>query len=287
MNQLTHSAVTQNNTFPVPVYPSYSNGKEKDRESGFHYYGARYYWGEVLTGWLSVDPMADKYPGISPYAYCAWNPVRLVDPVGMDTLLFSHNGYYETTLPGGDNIGIIRGEDGSYSKTFAFADNSWCQQFVKKNDAELEEENTSRRITGESVLYNRIYLVSDNDIQMALKKSGVNIVRHFPIQLKLAYVLGESRHGTKGRLDFVNSINKSAKYGKQGQLFITTVNGVSLAHDQFNLGNFLWGAAMKRLDIDYRIVVVGSNLDNYIHHHGEWDSLDDQTSISHGYSYVY
>jgi RHS repeat-associated protein len=60
-----------------------SNGKEKDYESGFHYYGARYYWSELLTGWLSVDPLTDKYPSISPYAYCAWNPVRLVDPTGM------------------------------------------------------------------------------------------------------------------------------------------------------------------------------------------------------------
>ena len=60
-----------------------SNGKEKDYESGFHYYGARYYWSEVLTGWLSVDPLSDKYPNISPYAYCAWNPVILVDPNGM------------------------------------------------------------------------------------------------------------------------------------------------------------------------------------------------------------
>ncbi len=60
------------------------NGKEKDYESGFHYYGARYYWSELLTGWLSVDPMADKYPSISPYAYCAWNPVKLVDPDGRD-----------------------------------------------------------------------------------------------------------------------------------------------------------------------------------------------------------
>ena len=57
-------------------------GKERDEETGFHYYGARYYWSEVLTGWLSVDPMADKYPSISPYAYCAWNPVKLVDPDG-------------------------------------------------------------------------------------------------------------------------------------------------------------------------------------------------------------
>jgi hypothetical protein len=35
-----------------------------------------------MTTWLSVDPMADKYPSISPYAYCAWNPVKLVDPEG-------------------------------------------------------------------------------------------------------------------------------------------------------------------------------------------------------------
>ena len=69
-------------------FPSSSfNGKEKDPESGFHYYGARYYWSELLTGWLSVDPMADKYPGISPYNYCLWNPVKLVDPDGLDTII--------------------------------------------------------------------------------------------------------------------------------------------------------------------------------------------------------
>ncbi len=53
--------------------------KERDRETGYSYFGARYYWSSVLTGWLSVDPMADKYPNISPYNYCMWNPVKLVD----------------------------------------------------------------------------------------------------------------------------------------------------------------------------------------------------------------
>jgi len=28
--------------------------------------------------------MADKYPSTSPYAYCAWNPVKLVDPDGRE-----------------------------------------------------------------------------------------------------------------------------------------------------------------------------------------------------------
>ena len=57
-------------------------GKERDSETGFSYFGARYYDSDLMTGWLSVDPMADKYPGLSPYAYCGWNPVRLVDPNG-------------------------------------------------------------------------------------------------------------------------------------------------------------------------------------------------------------
>lgn len=59
-------------------------GKEKDEETGYGYFGARYMDHELMTMWLSVDPMADKYPSISPYAYCAWNPVRLVDPDGRD-----------------------------------------------------------------------------------------------------------------------------------------------------------------------------------------------------------
>ena len=59
-----------------------STGKEKDSESGYHYFGARYYDSELLTGWLSVDPMSDKYPSMSPYNYCAWNPIVLIDPMG-------------------------------------------------------------------------------------------------------------------------------------------------------------------------------------------------------------
>ena len=59
-------------------------GKERDEETGYGYFGARYMDHDLMTMWLSVDPMADKYPNISPYAYCAWNPVKLVDPDGRD-----------------------------------------------------------------------------------------------------------------------------------------------------------------------------------------------------------
>ncbi|MDY0216955.1 MAG: RHS repeat-associated core domain-containing protein [Bacteroidales bacterium] len=59
------------------------NGKELDAETGLYYYGARYYTPEIGI-WLSVDPLSDKYPSLSPYAYCAGNPVKYIDPNGME-----------------------------------------------------------------------------------------------------------------------------------------------------------------------------------------------------------
>ena len=37
-------------------------GKERDEETGYGYFGARYMDHELMTMWLSVDPLADKYP---------------------------------------------------------------------------------------------------------------------------------------------------------------------------------------------------------------------------------
>ena len=59
------------------------SAKEKDEETGYSYFGARYL-NTDFSIWLSVDPMSDKYPNISPYAYCNWNPIILVDPDGRD-----------------------------------------------------------------------------------------------------------------------------------------------------------------------------------------------------------
>ena len=66
-------------SFPRPSF----TGKETDCETGFSYFGARYYDPSLLTSWTAVDPMSDDYPNISPYHYYHWNPIRLTDPSGM------------------------------------------------------------------------------------------------------------------------------------------------------------------------------------------------------------
>lgn len=56
-------------------------GHELDRETGLYYAGARYYDPRTSI-WISVDPLAEKYPNISPYVYVANNPIGNIDPDG-------------------------------------------------------------------------------------------------------------------------------------------------------------------------------------------------------------
>ncbi|MDR1370410.1 MAG: RHS repeat-associated core domain-containing protein, partial [Dysgonamonadaceae bacterium] len=60
-------------------------GKELDMMNGLNWYDfvARGY--DPVTGrFLTIDPLAEKYPWISPYAYCMNNPVKFIDTDGRD-----------------------------------------------------------------------------------------------------------------------------------------------------------------------------------------------------------
>ena len=72
-------------------------GKETDCETGYSYFGARYYDPTLLTSWTAIDPMSDKYPRLSPYNYCAWNPMKLVDPDERDVWEVSNDGRIKKT----------------------------------------------------------------------------------------------------------------------------------------------------------------------------------------------
>ena len=62
------------------------NGKELDEETGLYYYGARY-MNPRTSLWYGVDPLAEKYPSIGGYVYCAGNPIIRIELNGNDWIL--------------------------------------------------------------------------------------------------------------------------------------------------------------------------------------------------------
>ena len=93
------------------IQPYKYNGKEFDGMHGLNTYdyGARQY-NPVTAHWDRVDPLAEKYYSLSPYNYCANNPIRYIDING-DSIIV-------------DNYGNIIGQNGKDKNVYLYSKKS-------------------------------------------------------------------------------------------------------------------------------------------------------------------
>ena len=82
----TPFAAEAGNTNPDQQNHKY-NGKEFDTMHGLNTYdyGARQY-SSLVGRWDRMDPLCEKYYSVSPYAYCANNPVKNIDSDGKEVI---------------------------------------------------------------------------------------------------------------------------------------------------------------------------------------------------------
>jgi len=84
----------------------YTGKESQNALFGINWYdsGARFQTTDGI--FTSLDPLAEKYYHISPYAYCAGNPVNMVDPDGLSTYVYqSSDSTYVVTNQGNPNDG--------------------------------------------------------------------------------------------------------------------------------------------------------------------------------------
>ena len=79
----------------VDVNRRWFGGKEFTAESGVNLYDFNARWlNPALAMFTTPDPLAFNTPDVSPYTFCAGDPVNYTDPTGKEVVLFA------TTLPG-------------------------------------------------------------------------------------------------------------------------------------------------------------------------------------------
>lgn len=137
------------------------NGKEMETMNGLNQmdYGARrrFSWN---PSWTAVDPLAEKYYSISPYAYCGGNPVNRFDPDGMDWFQNTLTGevFYNSNLHQGAESSMAdgwqwMGENEMFKKDKYDIDNSdWMLAGKNGGDFQFKVNNPLNKYDDEMVI---------------------------------------------------------------------------------------------------------------------------------------
>ncbi|WP_188618559.1 RHS repeat domain-containing protein, partial [Cloacibacterium rupense] len=198
---LKHSGY--NNLAGNPKYQYKYNGKEL-QETGMYDYGARQYIPDIGR-WIVVDPLAEKYPGWSPYNYVNGNPIKYIDPTGM----YLELGYL-----------LQKGNEEHYKAFVMFAKTKEGQAFLSK----FMKEGQKIEYGGKTIFEAK----SDGEYH----KGGVN----------LAYTVRKNEKATGSYTDMQRNTDGTGKknvvislarkpFGSSGSNIFNTVEHIS--HESF------------------------------------------------------
>ena len=211
---------------------------------------------------------------MTPYCYCGNNPTNLIDPTGTSISEFDEEGNYIRTTH--DNwwhnlwhgrTGRIVDGDGNTIQSFTFAD--------PKNDVnDLKDGKIAK-----------MHFIKEDEIVNMLGKAGVfdeeNKIENR--DSRYGFIKEEGKGG--GKLDFAMKQGGIESCYTEPYNSLYLVDGV--AHNPYNFGNFLFGAAGRALGLTKIELLVGAHYNSLFNSQDNgygptFDSRDDQNSIRLG-----
>ena len=184
-------------------HPFRFTGKELDRLSALNMYdfGARWYDVAGVPMWTSIDPLAEKYYNVSPYAYCGGNPVNAIDPDGRAC------GDYYT------NNGAYVGSDEKDDDKAYVSDSKGDVSFMNQKFSELSVSNSTLNQFANTVAQES----SGNKLEsyaLASAIMNISLYKHKTISetLKSEGIYGYKDGGSSTKY------NKNKEYGMEAAL---------------------------------------------------------------------
>ena len=120
-------------------------GKELQKKFGINLYDSQARFQANTGMFLSLDPLAEKFYGISPYSYCAGNPVNLVDQ-------------------GGDTIHVAAEDQGLVLKILEKVFDKFASGFKFNKEGNLEYTGTTKGMGKEQRFKETSIQINDCDL---------------------------------------------------------------------------------------------------------------------------
>lgn len=255
-------------------------------------HAARFY-APAIHRWMVPDPKSEEYYGGSVYAYCGGSPMNILDPWGMDLYYFDSEGHFvrKREQDGLDIIAmlnqVLSDSDGESYSIFFFAD-------PINDPQDVDNGKITDLIFVDSATITEILNVSgtfDSSISMIdFVKNSTSLSTAPDICFDYSSVLG----------GFYNSVvdeDPSKQYHEPKSPCLFIVNGSHVAHNYMNFGNFLWGMSGYIMGFSIPFLLAGAHANSlglfgkqsnrdYNNYPPQWDSLDDQLSITLGAIYA-
>ena len=250
-------------------------GKELDKESLYDYFGARYYDSRIGR-WGQTDPVSDFEPSLNPYHYTNNNPLKHIDPNGLDYIFY---------LPGSNSEGMRVYRPGLdeyyfYSIGGDYSINA-TGEYSFLNGMTFFKANSK---TTKDYYFSNTNSYSPDDIEIDFEFGlGRNLLyrsTNTANQNYGKYPIGLTYHSLTGKLfDYKENLLSNKLYLFDG-----------FVYNKEEAGNVLWGATMAYYHIPSIASLIGADVYSTINSLFNESSIrgdewNEQKAILNGYYY--
>lgn len=138
-------------------------------------FGARMY-NPAIARWTAIDPLAEKYYGISPYVYCLGNPISIIDPNGMDIWTMDEKGNVVWVKESDDHRLYYMNNDGLLSDDYVSVSDRSILDDLTKTAAKVDggkEVSSHTSKTGINDIFKVFKFASDKTkVEWAVHRNG-------------------------------------------------------------------------------------------------------------------